>query len=141
MGDRLATIDMSRKERGGLLCPFPWGDLGPRLTQCGMGWGPVPLPKRGTDPPMFGPCLLWPNGCINQDATWYGGRPRPGPHCCRWQLSCPPQGAQQPPLFGPCLLWPNGRPSLSYCWALVALAHQQQGQDDYMLTCPFYYQM
>jgi len=92
MGDRLATIDMSRKERGGLLCPFPWGDLGPRLTQCGMGWGPVPLPKRGTDPPMFGPCLLWPNGCINQDATWYGGRPRPGPHCCRWQLSCPPRG-------------------------------------------------
>jgi len=23
---------------GGLLCPFPWGELGPHLTQCGLGW-------------------------------------------------------------------------------------------------------
>ena len=24
-------------------------------------------------PPAFGPCLLWPSGWMNQDATWYGG--------------------------------------------------------------------
>jgi len=24
--------------------------------------------------------VLWPNGWMNQDATWYGGRPRPRPH-------------------------------------------------------------
>jgi len=30
MGDRLPTIDMGRKEGGGLLCPFH-GELGPRL--------------------------------------------------------------------------------------------------------------
>ena len=28
-------------------------------------------------PPNFCPCLLWPNGWIDEDATWYGSRPRP----------------------------------------------------------------
>jgi len=38
---------------------------------------PAP-PKKGAEPPIFGLRLLWPNGCIDQvdqDATWYGGRP------------------------------------------------------------------
>ena len=40
---------------------------------------PAPLPKKGAEPlsPIFGPCLLRPNGCMDQDATWDGGRPRP----------------------------------------------------------------
>ena len=39
---------------------------------------PAPLPKKGRTPfPIFGPLILWPNGCIDEDATWYGGRPRP----------------------------------------------------------------
>ena len=37
IGDRLATIDMGRKEREGLLCPCSWEELGPHLTQCGLG--------------------------------------------------------------------------------------------------------
>ena len=44
---------------------------------------PVPPPK-GAQPPIFGPCLLWSNRSIDQDATWYGGRPRPKPRCVRW---------------------------------------------------------
>jgi len=24
---------------------------------------------------------LWPNGCMDQNATWYEGRPQPRPHC------------------------------------------------------------
>jgi len=48
---------------------------------------PAPFPKKGTEPPIFGPCLLWPNGCVDQDATWYGGRPQPRPHCARWRPS------------------------------------------------------
>ena len=28
------------------------------------------LPQKGTHPPIFGPCLLWPNGQMDQDATW-----------------------------------------------------------------------
>jgi len=33
----------------------------------------VPLPQRGTEPPISGPYLLWPNVWMDQDATWYGG--------------------------------------------------------------------
>jgi len=40
-----------------------------------------PTLKRGTASPIFGPHLLWPNGGMDQDATWYGDRPRPMPHC------------------------------------------------------------
>jgi len=33
----------------------------------------APLPKKGgRAPPIFGPSLLWPNGWMHQDATWYG---------------------------------------------------------------------
>jgi len=31
---------------------------------------PPPQKKRkGAQPTIFGPCLLWPNGCVDQDAT------------------------------------------------------------------------
>jgi len=39
---------------------------------------PPPPDKGGGAPsPIFGPCLLWQNGCMDQDTTWYGGRPLP----------------------------------------------------------------
>jgi len=50
----------------------------------------LPSPQNGTQPPIFGPCLLWPNNWIGQDATWYGGSPQPRPHCSRWGPSSPP---------------------------------------------------
>jgi len=53
-----------------------------------VGLGPVhivldgdtaPLAKTGQSPPqIFGPSLLWPNGWMHQDVTWYGGRPHVG---------------------------------------------------------------
>jgi len=47
--------------------------------------------------------VLWPgpNGWMDQDATWYGDRPQPRPHCVRWIPSSPPtEGAPQlPPHF------------------------------------------
>ena len=62
--------------------------------------------------------MLRPNGWMDQDTTWYGGRPQPTTLCwmrTQWGPSFP----QQPFLtFGPCLLLPNGRPSqqlLSSC--------------------------
>jgi len=41
-------------------------------------WRPSPLlPKKeaepGAEPAIFGPCLLWPNGWMDQDGTWHGG--------------------------------------------------------------------
>jgi len=67
----------------------------------------LPSPKGAEPLPIFGPYLLWPNGCMDQDATWYGGRPRPRPHCIRRGRSSPLKGAQ-PPVFCSCLLLPNG---------------------------------
>ena len=92
-----------------------------------------PLPKKGAEPPIFGPCLLrptaawvkmslgpevslgpddivldggapsifgprplWSNGCMDQDATWYGGRPRFTRHCVRWGPSSPPLKRHSP---------------------------------------------
>jgi len=67
--------------------------------------------------------VLWPNGWMDQDATWYGGRPRPSRHCVRWKPSSPvpKKGADQPlsPIFHPFLLWPNGwmhQDSTWYAW-------------------------
>ena len=68
-----------------------------------------PPEKRAHSPhPIFGPCLLWPNVCVDQDATWYGGRPQPTRHYVRWGPSSPSPKGAQPPIFGQCPLWPNG---------------------------------
>jgi len=60
---------------------------------------PARSSKRGLSSlPIFGPRLLWPNGWMDQDATCYGGRPRPTRHCVRWEPSSPfPKGAQPEP--------------------------------------------
>ena len=48
--------------------------------------------------PIFVPRVLWPSGCMDQDAAWYGGRRRPTRHCVRWGPSSPSiKGAQLPP--------------------------------------------
>ena len=51
---------------------------------------PAPLPKKVAQPPIFGPCLLWLNGWMDQDATCYEGRPWPRPHCVTWDPASPP---------------------------------------------------
>jgi len=53
---------------------------------------PSSLPKRGYSSLLFGPCLLWPNGWMDQDATYYDGRARPGLHCVRCGPSSTPRG-------------------------------------------------
>ena len=69
--------------------------------------------KGCTQPPQFSAHVLWPNGWMDQDATWYGCRPQRRRLCVRWGPSFPPppkkKKGTQPPIFGPCLLWwPNG---------------------------------
>jgi len=58
----------------------------PLGREVGFGPGDVvldgdPAPPRGTAS-NFRPMsvLLWPNGWMDQEPTWYGGRPRPRPH-------------------------------------------------------------
>jgi len=39
---------------------------------------PAPPPQKGqSSHQIFGPCLLWPNGWMDQDGIWHGGRPQP----------------------------------------------------------------
>ena len=49
----------------------------PLGTEVGLGPGdialdadPAPLSPKGAQPPIFGPCRLWPNGWMDQDTTW-----------------------------------------------------------------------
>jgi len=61
-----------------------------------------PFPKRRRSTPIFGPCLLWPNGWMDQDGTWHGGRPWFSPHCARWGYTAPlsKKGGRATPNFG-----------------------------------------
>jgi len=68
--------------------------------------------------PVLGPCLLWPNGWMDEDATWYGSRPRPMPHCIRRGPSSARKGQSSPPSFSAHVYCGSGRPSqllLSAC--------------------------
>ena len=60
-------------------------------------------PQKGdrAPSPIFGPFLLWPNGCMHQDATWYGGRPQPRVLCIRWRprSTLLKKGTEPPPQF------------------------------------------
>jgi len=82
--------------------------------------------------PVCNVCVLWPNGWIDQDATWCEGKPLSVSHCVRWgRISPTERGTASPPLsrftgagsinHSPRLLWPNGGRSqrlLSSCSAL-----------------------
>jgi len=57
---------------------------------------PAPPPLKGGRAHNFGPCLLRLNGCMDQDETWHGDRPRPRPHCVRWGPTSPPQKGHSP---------------------------------------------
>ena len=86
-------------------------------TLVGLGPGHImlagdqlPLPK-GHSSLLFGPYLLWPNGWMDQDATWYTEVGiGPGDIVLDGANSPPPKRGT-PPIFSPCLLWPNGRQS------------------------------
>jgi len=49
-------------------------EVGLSLGDFVLDGDPVPFPQKGVEPlsPIFGPFLLWPNGSMHQDATWYG---------------------------------------------------------------------
>ena len=62
---------------------------------------PAPPPNRWADhPQIFGPCLLRPNGWMNEAGTWHGGRPQPRRLCVRWGPRSPsPTGGRSTPKF------------------------------------------
>ena len=60
---------------------------------------------KGTHTPTQFSSHRW----MDENATWYGSRPRPRPHCIRQGPSSPNprKGHNTPASFGPCLLWPR----------------------------------
>ena len=90
----------------------------PLGTEVGLDPGNIVLdgdpapPWKGTQqPPTFvvyrrrhlcvhinhGPCLLWPNGWMDEDTTWYGGRPWLR-RLCLMGTQLPPEKRSHPPL-------------------------------------------
>ena len=72
-----------RKAGGELLCPFRgWGELGPRLTQCGLGRGLLPYQVASSSIQPFG---YNRHGPKTGDVHLLGGLEL-GPHLtqCRW---------------------------------------------------------
>jgi len=100
----------------------------PLDMEVGLGLGnfvldvdPALPPQKGGEAPYFRPCLLWPNGWIDQDGTWHVRGPRSRPHYAKWGASTPPpKRGQSPPIFGPFLLWQKGRKWLWCCGSIVA---------------------
>ena len=56
----------------------------------------TPRKKAHHPHPIFGPCLLWPNGGMDEYAAWYGSRPRSRPHCTRRGPSSRERGTAAP---------------------------------------------
>jgi len=89
-----------------------------------------PQKKRQQPHPIFGPCLLWPKGSMDDDATWYGSRPQPRPHCVRRGPSFPRErgtaASSPPPSFRPMSIVTTVA-HLSYCWAVVTYTDHFSG--------------
>jgi len=84
------------------------GKYSPRARHC-VRCGPSYPQKKGHTHhhPIFGPCLLWPNGWMDEDAAWYGSRPRSRPHVVLDGDPPPRKGHSSPPLLGAWLMWPR----------------------------------
>jgi len=82
--------------------------------------------------------VLWPNDWMHQDATWYGGRPQPRPHCVRWASSSHHEkGHSSPaPTFRPTLLW-HGLP-FQHTPDILLWSPYVIGQTIIFLPCDFY---
>ena len=80
----------------------------PRPRPHCIRWGPS-TPKKGdsSPPPIFGPCLLRPNGWMDQHALGMEVGHGPG-HIVLWEPARLPRKGDTAPIFGVCLLWPNG---------------------------------
>jgi len=59
----------------------------------------APPTVKAQQPPNFGQCLLCQNGWMDQDTTWYRGRPWLRRHCVRWGPSSPKERGTKVPHF------------------------------------------
>jgi len=84
-----------------------------------LGGIAAPSPVKGARPSVFGPCLLWPNGWMDEDATWYESRPGPRLLCVRRDPAPPPrERGTAAPSFRLMSIVATAA-DVSYCLALV----------------------
>ena len=57
---------------------------------------PAPPPRKGAEPQILNPGLLWPNGWMDQDGTCHRGRPQPRRLCVRWGPAPSPKNWRSP---------------------------------------------
>jgi len=67
--------------------------------------------------------VLWPNGWMDQDATWYRGRHPLRRHRVRWGPSSPYVKGRSSPHFSAHVYCGETVAHLGYCWALVFCFH------------------
>jgi len=63
----------------------------PLGTEVGLGLRDIVLDTDPAPRPLKAP-KIWPNGWMDQDATWYRGKPRPRRRCVRWVVAPPERG-------------------------------------------------
>jgi len=83
-------------------------------------WTQLPPEQRAHPlPPSFWPKFIVAKGWMDEDATWYGSRPRPRPHCIRRDPSSAQNGhSSPPPIISAHVYYGHGIPSqllLSSC--------------------------
>jgi len=76
-------------------------DLGPGVIV--LDGNPTRPQRGGTAPPILAH-VLWPNGCMDQGATWCWGSHRPQATLCYMRTQLLLKRGTPPPVFGPCLL-------------------------------------
>ena len=91
------------------------------VMDVGLGPGHIVLggdlasPKKGAQPPIFGPRLLWANGCMYQVTTWYGCGPQLGDIVLDRDPASPPLKGHSPQFSA------NVRCGLTAGWTEVSL--------------------
>jgi len=87
------------REIAALPIKLPLGtEVGLSLSDFVLDGDPAPAFQKGGEAAssIFGPCLLRPNGWMDQYATWYVGRRRPKRHCVTWQWDAKQFHCKQP---------------------------------------------
>ena len=106
---------------------------GPRHIALDWKLGHSPTQKGAQQPPIFSPCLLWPNGWIDQDATRYGGRLQTRLHYVRCGPSSPNgKGHSSPLLYGPLSIVAKRSPISATAELLLAICSLRMRRSGYL---------
>ena len=94
----VGAVVIRQKTRQNFLMQWWTTSFWATITSNGLSYAMEPLSSLS----VCNVGVSWPNGWMDQDATWYRGRPWPRPHCVRWGPSNPQgKGQSSLPTFQP----------------------------------------